>query len=61
MAVYFNYGFQNYIYQMPFFHFLQIRGLSCWTWYHENAKNITRNIFVVVDLITGLVPIFFSG
>lgn len=49
MAVYFNYSFQNYNYQMPSFHFLQIRGLSCWTWHHEKAKNFTRIIFCLSD------------
>lgn len=48
-AVYFNYSFQNYNYQMPSFHFLQIRGLSCWTWHHEKAKKFTRNTFCLSD------------
>lgn len=44
-VVYFNHSFQNYNYQMPSFYFLQIKGLSCWTWHHEKAKKYTRNIF----------------
>lgn len=49
MAVYFNYSFQNCNYQMLSFHFLQIRGLSCWTWHREKTKNFTRKIFCLSD------------
>lgn len=49
MVVYFNYSFQNYNYQMTSFYFLQIKGLSCWTWHNEKAKKFTRDTFCLSD------------
>lgn len=59
IAAYFIYGFQNCSYQMSFFDFLKIGGLTCWTWYHENAKKSLGILFVVYLKILLVQRFFF--